>query len=897
MGLTSNIKDVDLVSIRQAIAKLGSTKLGPTSSPIFTGMTLTGLDANEFVFTNASKALTSVNVPLTVAYGGTGAATLINHGLLLGSGTDAVTQLAEASNGQLPIGATGADPTLATLTEGDGISVTNGAGSITIATTITQYTDEMAQDAIGGILDDGTVGNIVFTYDDGGDAISAVTQDGEIDHDSLLNVHQDVNISASPTFVNEKLTGYLDLTEISTPDVPVENDIRLYAVADANFTVLETKTDLGIVTRLNQDTFRIARNTSGDTIVKGRAVYFTGSTDNIPNFSLAKADDEATMPAIGVTSADVADGDYGQILIIGRLIGINTSAFAEGTMLYVSPTIAGTPTEVRPEHPNLAQWLGTVEISDATDGTVLIVVQSITGVESGTNRNNFTIGDQTAGAKTLSFDNGNIGTLSWNPTAARTIVLQDGSGTLAFTGDAPTAHLHDGDILECDGIDSDAAAFPFDTGGTVTFNNPIITTSVNSLYLKLVATRNIGIGSSTTLDALDDNPEDNIAIGVGAGSGITNGDVNVFIGTSAGYSKTTSSGCVAIGHEAAYSGSIIGGLTAVGYQAMRYHTGGNGNTAIGYQAGLGAVSGCVYTYNTFVGEASGVSCHQGGSNVCFGKNSGHDLHDGCRNIFLGFSAGYKQADNSDLLIVDNQQRADAATEATNAVLYGVMAALPADQTLAINAATTVSQTFESTGVATLADGSLLKTSAAPTTDAMIANKKYVDDNAGGADSEKVKVDAAATAGYIGAASNDGVLRTGTGLTYTDGGDFVTLTVAGTYVDRGDPAADDYLVGDFTTDDTWRDLDLGPGGAGIIPAGAIAVLLSLGVLDNTANANFQLRKNGNSNAKAISALRTQVANVRNDNTAIVACDANGVIEYKAENVVWTGIWITVMGWWI
>lgn len=44
---------------------------------------------------------------------------------------------------------------------------------------------------------------------------------------------------------------------------------------------------------------------------------------------------------------------------------------------------------------------------------------------------------------------------------------------------------------------------------------------------------------------------------------------------------------------------------------------------------------------------------------------------------------------------------------------------------------TVTGTLESIGVATLADGSLLKTNAAPTTDAMIANKKYVDDTAGG----------------------------------------------------------------------------------------------------------------------------------------------------------------------
>jgi hypothetical protein len=46
------------------------------------------------------------------------------------------------------------------------------------------------------------------------------------------------------------------------------------------------------------------------------------------------------------------------------------------------------------------------------------------------------------------------------------------------------------------------------------------------------------------------------------------------------------------------------------------------------------------------------------------------------------------------------------------------------------------------------------------------------------DAFTVKVDSAATAGYLGAASNDGVLRTGTGITYTDGGDFVTLAVDG-----------------------------------------------------------------------------------------------------------------------
>lgn len=75
---------------------------------------------------------------ITVARGGTGAATLTDHGILLGSGTSAITPLGSATNGQLPIGSTGADPVLATLTAGQGITITNGAGSITIAGLIAQ---------------------------------------------------------------------------------------------------------------------------------------------------------------------------------------------------------------------------------------------------------------------------------------------------------------------------------------------------------------------------------------------------------------------------------------------------------------------------------------------------------------------------------------------------------------------------------------------------------------------------------------------------------------------------------------------------------------------------------------------------------------------------------------
>ena len=72
--------------------------------------------ASSVMLTDASKNLTTVPV-LTVPNGGTGQTTYTNGQLLIGN-------------------TTGNTLTKATLTAGSGISITNGAGSITIASTL-----------------------------------------------------------------------------------------------------------------------------------------------------------------------------------------------------------------------------------------------------------------------------------------------------------------------------------------------------------------------------------------------------------------------------------------------------------------------------------------------------------------------------------------------------------------------------------------------------------------------------------------------------------------------------------------------------------------------------------------------------------------------------------------
>ena len=91
----------------------------------------------KIVIESSSPSLNTLSLAtaLTVANGGTGATSLTNGGVLLGSGTGAITALGQATNGQLVIGSTGGDPVLATLTQGSNISITNTAGGIEIGAT------------------------------------------------------------------------------------------------------------------------------------------------------------------------------------------------------------------------------------------------------------------------------------------------------------------------------------------------------------------------------------------------------------------------------------------------------------------------------------------------------------------------------------------------------------------------------------------------------------------------------------------------------------------------------------------------------------------------------------------------------------------------------------------
>lgn len=74
--------------------------------------------------------------PQVVAEGGTGAITLTDHGILIGSGTSAITAASVGSTGELLVGSSGADPSFGTSADGN-FTFTSSTAAATRSLTVT----------------------------------------------------------------------------------------------------------------------------------------------------------------------------------------------------------------------------------------------------------------------------------------------------------------------------------------------------------------------------------------------------------------------------------------------------------------------------------------------------------------------------------------------------------------------------------------------------------------------------------------------------------------------------------------------------------------------------------------------------------------------------------------
>jgi hypothetical protein len=119
------------------------------------------------------------------------------------------------------------------------------------------------------------------------------------------------------------------------------------------------------------------RNNSGATINKGTVVYINGATAGYPTIAKALATGDSTSAqTMGVVQDNISNNANGYVVAFGQITGIDTSAYAAGTQLYLSSTTAGAFTSTKQYAPNHLVYVGVVTASNAVNGVIEVRVQN-----------------------------------------------------------------------------------------------------------------------------------------------------------------------------------------------------------------------------------------------------------------------------------------------------------------------------------------------------------------------------------------------------------------------------------------------------------------------------------------------------------------------------------------
>ena len=171
-------------------------------------------------------------------------------------------------------------------------------------------------------------------------------------------------------------------TALST-DLVANVDVKLNQLANVNITAIAANQQLiyngsNWVNDYSIQNFIKIYNKTGTALTRGKAVYiYDRHNNNVANVALAQANSSATMPAIGlVYSETIADRGEGVAVTYGKVSHVPTGTFIEGETVYVSNTVPGGLSNVKPHGltatADLIQNVGICIRPHATNGVVFV---------------------------------------------------------------------------------------------------------------------------------------------------------------------------------------------------------------------------------------------------------------------------------------------------------------------------------------------------------------------------------------------------------------------------------------------------------------------------------------------------------------------------------------------
>jgi hypothetical protein len=122
----------------------------------------------------------------------------------------------------------------------------------------------------------------------------------------------------------------------------------------------------------------LVRNVTASTIAKGSVVYLSSSNGTVPTIEKALATSDATSArTFGLTEADIAANSNGYVLNQGVFDPINTSGIADGAILWLSATVAGAYSTVKPTGPNHGVLVGVcVKGTSVGAGSIYVFIKN-----------------------------------------------------------------------------------------------------------------------------------------------------------------------------------------------------------------------------------------------------------------------------------------------------------------------------------------------------------------------------------------------------------------------------------------------------------------------------------------------------------------------------------------
>ena len=131
----------------------------------------------------------------------------------------------------------------------------------------------------------------------------------------------------------------------------------------------------GVTGSVMQDNFYNVKNQTGSTITKGTVVRANGTVGASGRILIAPFLADGSYDSkicLGVTAETILNGEDGKVTAFGAIRQIDTSAFANGTILYASPSTAGGFTSTEPTNPNNIVTLAIVVYSDVNNGEIFV---------------------------------------------------------------------------------------------------------------------------------------------------------------------------------------------------------------------------------------------------------------------------------------------------------------------------------------------------------------------------------------------------------------------------------------------------------------------------------------------------------------------------------------------